>query len=86
MFSCVCFDIMKSFGAYIVTDADDESPHNGFWRFSRRDFLLCGYNQTLDMLEGMLGQEEEEEGLLGGDLHLDNSHQSLNLDDLDDSS
>ena len=76
---------MKSFGAYIVTDADDESPHNRFWRFSRRDFLLCGYNQTLDMLEGMLGQEEEE-GMLGGDLHLDNSHQSLKLDDLDDSS
>ena len=73
---------MKSFGAYITTDADDESPHNRFWRFSRRDFLLCGYNQTLDMLEGMLGQEEEEEeGLLGSDLHLDNSHQSLNLDD-----
>ena len=48
---------------------------------------MCGYNQTLDMLEGMLGQEEEgEEGLLGGDLHLDNSHQSQKLDDLEDSS
>jgi len=30
----------------------------------RRDFLLCGYNQTLDMLEGMLEK----------DLHPENPH------------
>ena len=25
--------------------------------FFRRDFLLCGYNQTLNMLEGMLKKD-----------------------------